>query len=520
MTDAPASPEPPDRPAVDDEPAGEAEPDVSARPTGPAYEVFPPDEITDPTEFVKTGLIRARTFVRAVPRRQRITAAATALLVLAAAVAWLVWPNGSLGPDVEVDADRTVPLIEDLPEDVRPEEEAAGTQDTEIPGTEDDPAWTYDTGEDEQAGLRAVDGGYVVIEDGGLTGLDAKGDETWTKDTDGETDIGDTAVTITNDIESDESWPGRNKTTVLDAETGRKLWSDSTASFVSTWHDTVYLSLCQGGQDGELGECVVSARDPRSGATRWSRPTYASTSVITAAADGSFVVFQSHVTSGGDIRHTVVDTNTGAVLSGGSDQDGYGGGDVFLVGDLLINVGDDDNPADDCRLPVSATNVRTGQKVWDRKLGVAAEGDGDRCDELEDPYGDRVMAYNGKDKAIVVNLTTGKTEWTGPKDARPRFSDGKHALVAVQDGDLALYDTGSDKKLWTLPGVVDLGGVLFTKQGVYFDTEDLYADDQCWIRVDNDSGDPVRYPGSCAGSGPDWIATATDDGTLSMYDVK
>lgn len=502
MTDEPDTPEPsPPQPDGDD--------DDQHVPPGPMA-------------LLKTGYTATRAFLAPRPRWQLITVPVVLVALLAAVITVAALPAYPLGPDVEVDTDRTITLLEDLPaEPDRSAADQSGSGARDIPDSDAEPTWSFDDLTDDTGRLTEVAGGGFVFEGGdGLTGLDAKGRSRWENDSDGSVAVGGEVIVVSSKIDGDGSWPGKKKTTLTDVATGRKLWSDSTASFSSAWYGQVYLSRCQGGQDGELGECVVTAHDARSGATRWSRSTYASTSVVEASPDGSFVVFQSHVTSGADIRHTVVDTATGAVLSGGSDQDGYGGGEVFVIDDLVITVGGDDNPADDCRLPAKAVDVRTGAKVWERELGADIEEGGDFCGDLDGQLGEHIMAYDGDRKPIAVDLRTGKTVWTAPDKGRPLLTDGEYALMESKKDEVEFHDIDADKRLWKLPEGLGVGGLKFGEKYVYIDTGEGVVKDNCWIRVELKTGDPQRYPGGCVGSGPDWIAASGDSGGLRVYPVE
>lgn len=465
--------------------------------------------------------------VRRTNPRTRLVAGVTAGVVVLAVVLTVVLTSGpgQVGPDVAVDTGRSVPLLDEQPVELPSEDEPEPDGEKNHPLVDDKPRWTSN-GLDAEDGaeLFPVGDGFVVlgtISDDTVLGLDAKGKEVWDREleesddsVDEEAIIGDSLVAFSRDDPDEDSWPGHRITEFVDPATGKKLWTDSQASFVELVGDAAYLSVCQGGQDGELGECVISAHDARTGAVRWSTPTYASTRVVDADPGGAFVVLQSHVTSGGDIKISVLDTGTGAVLGAGFDD----AGSPLLAKDTLVRVSPDDNPADGCEATVTGWNVYSGSQTWKRKVGTPMEADGSDCDSLPDSYDGRIMGLNGKGKPVVVNLATGDVEWTAPKKAEPVRATGKHALV-TQGDKLVLYSTGKDKKRWATPDVSGYDGPGFVGGYVVSSRYEGYDEEPCWVRVGIKSGDVEAYPGRCAGSGGDWLATI-EDGEISLYAIK
>ncbi|ADD44571.1 PQQ-binding-like beta-propeller repeat protein [Stackebrandtia nassauensis] len=483
-------------------------------------ESTPPQDPLPRPASVRDAAAVALALVRRANPRTRLLAGAAAGMVVLAVVLTVVFTSGSgqPGPDVAVDTGRTVPLLDEQPVELPSEDEPEPDDEKDHPLVDDKPRWTS-SGVDVEDGseLLPVGDGYVVNgSDDTVSGLDGKGKRVWDREVD-ESDekaiIGDSSVAFSRDDPDEDSWPGHKITDFVDPATGKKLWTNAEASFVELVGDAAYLSVCQGGQDGELGECVISAHDARTGAVRWSTPTYASTQVIDADPGGAFVVLQSHVTSGGDIRISVLDTGSGAVLGAGYDD----GGSPLLAKDTLVRVGHDDNPADGCEVAVTAWNVYSGSQTWKREVGTPMEADGSDCNDLPDAYEGRIMGLNGKGRPVVVDLATGDVAWTAPKKADPVRATGKHALV-TQGDKLVLYNTGKDKKRWAAPDVSGHDGPGFIGGYVVSSMYEGYDEEPCWARIGIKSGDIEAYPGQCAGSGDDWVATL-DNGDIKLYAI-
>ncbi|HZE41308.1 MAG TPA: PQQ-binding-like beta-propeller repeat protein [Stackebrandtia sp.] len=473
---------------------------------------------TPPAESPPALVTRARRLLAGVSPRVRLVAAAVIVVLVAATAVWIGFGGWSPASDVGVNTDKTLDQLS--PDDTDDTDDPAADDAFTVPATSDEPRWTRDG--DADTTVSKIGDGYLLTTDTSITRLNAKGDKTWHRklkeDSEGlgeglpeDREANENVVVLSGDKPHEDSWPGENVTTVLDAATGEQLWKDSTAAFTALAHDTVYLSVCHGGQDGELGECMLSAREPTTGATRWTTAVYASTEVVGVSPDGSKVEIESYVTGGNDRRVSVLDTASGRVRGAA-----FSGDDTsFITDDTLVRASDDDNPANGCTSTFTAWSIADGSRAWKRVVGVPKAADGSDCLGLSETpgEGDRVAVSTRHGRPEVLNLGTGAIEWTAPSRGTPVTATGD-LLVTDQGGDeadkLVGYDTGSGKKRWTarIP-TGDRLSVSFQSKSLLVGSGD---GDACWVRVSRAKGATASYPGSCAGSGPGWLATGPGEG--------
>ena len=138
-------------------------------------------------------------------------------------------------------------------------------------------------------------GRYVVAWEGRVAGVRRDGEIAWEHRAGGRSDdppvVVDDVVLTVRDNPRDRSWPGTDHLRARDARTGELLWEDD-ESFPSGFEGTVFTSACTGSQDRVIGDCTLSARDPRTGSTRWTVSTYASVMVRDVVGDA--VVVEGH----------------------------------------------------------------------------------------------------------------------------------------------------------------------------------------------------------------------------------
>jgi outer membrane protein assembly factor BamB len=110
-----------------------------------------------------------------------------------------------------------------------------------------------------------------------------------------------------------DDWPHPNVIEALDPATGRTLWKTIASPYETVLDDTVYTPVCRGKQTERQDDCMLSARDARTGRVRWTIPTEHVPGIL--AGDGTTLVM-STLPKGQRGKHclTALDKRTGARL--------------------------------------------------------------------------------------------------------------------------------------------------------------------------------------------------------------
>ena len=454
------------------------------------------------------------------PRRRRLVLAAAALVVVAAVVVTLV-------VTIPGDDDRPVPSGT-MP--TLGNQFAVPTRGTPPPGPADPsslppypgaPLWNVQLpGEENQYGsptFAVSDHGYVLQNDKELLGLDRSGTEVW-RFTPPEVDYYTVRVTgpqvLVGYASDEDRWPQPQVITALDAATGKQLWRETEASLWAATTDTVYLSVCYGGQNNRVGDCTLSARDPRTNTIRWGVQTYASSRVVNdsesiqTAPTPAHLLIAAYPTGADSLVISAHDPDTGAKLgSGYRGPDGrIGQIDLATERSVVTVDDDDDNPANGCTATITGFAL-SGAERWRHTARTAKEHDGKRCGRLPVTYDGGRMGFTATDGAPrVVNVDTGAIEWTAPADGQAVAVSGTTLLVVERgaqsaDGELVAYRIGDTEPLWRVPfpDEFDLDPRLVTGSQAVFTGGDA-------VRVDLKTGKAWSYGGSVAQTAATWFA--------------
>lgn len=362
---------------------------------------------------------------------------------------------------------------------------------------------------------------YVIVAEESVVGLGPRGQELWTLEVPKRRTndliasasneitaaVADGVVVVSHPI-SGQEWPGLHRVLVLDPDTGSEIWRDDTASIVSTWDDVVYTTTCLGQQTNTPGDCTISARDPHSGATRWSRPSYHHAEI--AAIEDDYLVLRSYPKDGSHPLIEAISPDSGETLGGGA------GPTAVAVDRVFLQTGaDDPSTKGGCSQLVRGIAL-DGSELWERsiRLGKDANDKGE-CATLYTYRGDGGLAtltwYEGVPQVIEVD--TGRTVWRGRKADETALVT-RSLIVAVHapggwvDGARGI-DPRTGRVLWTDPR--STSSVWRAEGDILIDSVDDYCDTCATTTRHPRTGELIaRYRGALAGVGPDWLATVRD----------
>jgi hypothetical protein len=399
-------------------------------------------------------------------RRRTVLVVGASVLVVAA-VATVVAVAAS-GPDRPVPAGAMPTLGNQF---AAPGEPAPSTpaRPENLPAYTGAPLWTVplpgDVEENDLPSIAVTDPGYVLESREQLRGLDKAGTVTWTYAKPAEADYYTVRVTgstvfVGYNHPTDKRWPQPQVIIALDASSGQERWREEEASMWSATADTIYMSVCHGGQNTRIGDCQLSARDPGTNTIRWRVPTYASSEVINTGGlqtgpTPPYLLVSAYPTGANTYHVSSHDPRTGRLLG-----DGFEGGDE-RTGSLtdtpgtVVSVEDDDrNPADGCQATVTGFTVAAAQR-WQQPGRTAKIEDGRRCGPLPESLNAGRMAFTTGDGVPgVLNVETGALEWTAPVSEQALAASDTTLLTVSRDGDrseLVAYRIGSEKPLWRAP---------------------------------------------------------------------
>lgn len=453
VTTEPPMTEPPNEP---DEAGAEAETD-----TGPG----------DDPEPAERAAGRAKGL--ALLRRRGVLVLAGALVVVVAVVVTLVVVIGS-GSDRPVPKGAMPTLGNQFASAPTPRQSEPPTPPGEpvsLPAYPGGPQWTVTPptviDDSDTPSVAVTASGYVVAMDGQLWAFNRAGKQIWTapapKADYPEVTVTPTTVLVSYNNPNDDRWPQPKVIIARDAATGKERWRETEASFWSATTDTVYMSVCYGGQNNHIGDCQLSARDPQTNAVRWSVPTYASSSVtntggFAALPTPPYLVIGGYPTGGDTYSISTHEPSTGALLGRGYDGPD---GNSLPVDDTstrtLVSVQDqDDNPADGCRVTYTGYALRGATQTWNLKGRVAKQNDGRDCDIASASINDgRLAITTGNGRPAVVNVDTGAIEWTAPANGTG-FAASDTMLLAIEttpdrQRELVAYRIGTGEPLWRAP---------------------------------------------------------------------
>ena len=403
------------------------------------------------------------------------------------------------------------------------------------------PLWTLTAPSDSRVAVTS--NGYVLASDHEVFGLGRQGQRRWHHTfhvaCDGDdfcedqirVQVADSVVIVSRDNPTRQEWPGSLVVLALDARTGATLWRDDQPSFVTALATAVYTSVCHGGQHNRIGDCHLSARDPRTGATRWTVATYASaevgepdplTDALAAPPVPKYLAIYSFPTGATSETVTTVDPASGNGLGTSLRADTF-----YQTTDHIIAVDRDDNTASrGCKTTLTAWSPYGAGRIWLRTFTGFLDQD-QRCSDPSDQIADGQLAVlNGSGHTTLVSLATGKTDWTATEPGTPLLVGNGYVVTTGNDGGLVYYDRSTDRIRWRIGGgaadyqpewqVQMLGTWLIASDVAY---PDCWSDDCPTVNVlDPASGSLYRAPrGVLVSAANGVVVTELDNGNTSGY---
>lgn len=311
--------------------------------------------------------------------------------------------------------------------------------------------WSAAAGE--HATVAASSAGWVIASEHTVTGLGHHGAARWRRtwhvpcssDLSCEdrikVTVAGSVVVVAHDDPGRQDWPERLIVQALDAASGTLLWTDRRSSFVSVLRGVVYTSVCDGAQHHHLGDCDLSARDPRSGTTRWTTAAYASAQVVDATS--AYLVEYSYPTGDASQTITTLDPHTGATLGVSVRADW-----AIPTTTALVTVTSTYHGATRCTNSLTGRQPRGGGVVWHRTI-TSINAMSAQCLDTGGVVGaGQVAVVNRAGATVLVDLATGHIDWTASQPGNPVWIGRRYVLVAAANDDLVCYQRASGAVRW------------------------------------------------------------------------
>jgi hypothetical protein len=315
------------------------------------------------------------------------------------------------------------------------------------------------------AWIAATPGGYVLAGRREISGLGTDGQQRWhqTYGDDVSVNVAGATMIVSWKNQQREEWPGSLIVKAFDTTSGTALWSDDQPSFVSVLATAVYTSVCHGGQNNRIGDCHLSARDPRTGNTRWTIATYASSSVDTEQANPldmdsiaapptpPYLVIESFPTGYASKTFTTVDPASGRNL--GTSIKAMG---VTQTSDFLVQWAEDGNRTETgCTTTFAVWDPRGAGANWRKTFTNAAGTDG-KCRSIHFQVTDDALALaDNSGRTSLLDLATGKTAWTAGEPGPPVLITHDYLVISNADGGVTSYDRAKGSTRWRTAWPVD-----------------------------------------------------------------
>lgn len=400
--------------------------------------------------------------------RRRVLVAAAGILVVAAVVTTVVVGSGGTRPV----PDGEMPVLDDqfaasAPRPPDPSSTPASAP--ALPAYSGAPLWTFTmpdgVSDDELPEFAVTDSGFVLQGETEILGLDRTGKKVWSYATPGRNE---STVQVTGSLvfvgyadPSQDRWPQPDVIVALDAATGTEVWRETEASHWSLTADTVYMSVCRGGQNDRIGDCTFSARDPRTNAVRWTAPTYASSRPVNtggglqAEPTPPVLLIESYPT-GADSRDIAAhDPATGALRGRGFEVAGAESPSIDVAtANTAVRIDDDDeNPANGCTATLTGFSIAGADQLWQYTARTTKTDDGVRCSRLPISYTGPRLGITAPDGVpVVLNLDSGAVEWKAPESGVGMAVTGTTLLAVASDADgadeLVAYRIGDPNPAW------------------------------------------------------------------------
>ena len=311
----------------------------------------------------------------------------------------------------------------------------------------------------------------------------------------------------------------------LDPRTGEVRWTrEATSAYTFSDGEHVVVPTCTGEKTGALGDCTLTAYDPRTGTAVWSRPTWAG--VELAQSGDGYVVLQTFPTSSSP-RYVVLQPDGTVRATIDLPEDG---GILSPAGDVLVTDGPFDQPAPDgCGRGVTAWST-DGQVLWRRGLPEDQEDPGTCAEASAIPVDDGVAVLSDQ-VPLLLDPATGRTTWQGTVPGSTVYAASEGVVLddqtrGEQTGDprTVAYDSATGDELWSYAGAI---GVWETWQGYATTSYPCQRSDdgRCTVVVDLHTGEVLtRVPGAPssfvpAADGGDrpGLLTTISDGPVATY---
>jgi outer membrane protein assembly factor BamB len=240
----------------------------------------------------------------------------------------------------------------------------------------------------------------------------------------------------------------------LDAKTGKRLWNDTSFSFISAnliVVDGLLLVTDTSCYSNSNYDGTVTALDVKTGAQRWS--SGGSWMVDTIVADAGMIVTSGYCGTCDDFEHGVIGIRASDGAEVWSHENMVLAGPVSAGGRVLLRGTTE-------WLPDFVASIKTGVSLYSPGSGWTPSA--------ASPAGDRFYATNGAGLS-AIDAKSGKIIWTVKKEAGDLATDRDRIYVASA-GRVNTYHPKSGKLLWTRPvtdpeRLVRAGGLLYVTSG-------------------------------------------------------
>lgn len=395
--------------------------------------------------------------------------------------------------------------------------------------------WSFEVtpeGSERSLGVRLLSAGdrFVATTGYRLIGITGKGEKAWQRSFDREvsTSVADDMLIVTHRKGGTSSWPPPYVVLGVDPATGKTLWKTTSSPYHEVVGGMVYTPVCRSKQTERQDDCMLSARDPRTGVARWTVPAE---HVATVTGEQGGVLTMTTRPKGYRGKHWLMtlDAATGRRLGVRIEKEQYGGellypagqdrvsGPAFLASGTLVISSKREQVRtfkEKCRLDMLALNAKTGKRAW--KAGIRlADPQASECAyglPIVSADGRSVFGVDERGHPLAFDLVKGRPGWTGGKPGTILNGDAETVLVR-EDRTLTLYDLSSGEARWSDEEALKTWREVRTRLAgdklLVYPSE--CSRDTCYVRVYDLADGPLGSApaGTYAASGDGWVATST-----------